>query len=373
MEENTQSEGLQFFESTEALENHLSQESQPESQPVQEEQPVQEQVQESAPEQFQEEQPVQEQYEETPYVDPEAATEAQPEAFDDSEDYSEEEIEAAVYTYLSERLGYEVDSLEALQGDQDSYLDERLQVIADFVEETGRSPQDWFAYQSLNPSEMDDVTAVRVQMASDYPNLAPDELNTLIQSKYKLDPDLHSEEEIRLSQLQLKIDGQNARQEIEDIRESFAEPEMYEEGEVEDFVDDAWLDNLDMEVEALTGLEFDLGNGNSFTYGIDDQYKNRLYEVNSRPEDILNPYIREDGSWDYDTFNSHRAVLDNIDAIVSAAYRQGQSDGQKGLVQRAANVSAPNPTQNTEQPREASVPDQLQQILSGRGGMTFKL
>ena len=49
-------------------------------------------------------------------------------------------------------------------------------MIAQFVEETGRSPQDWFAYQSLNPSEMDDVTAVRVQMASEYPNLAPEEV-----------------------------------------------------------------------------------------------------------------------------------------------------------------------------------------------------
>ena len=45
---------------------------------------------------------------------------------------------------------------------------------------------------------MDDVTAVRIQMASEYPNLAPDELNMLIQSKYKTDPDLHTEEEIRL-------------------------------------------------------------------------------------------------------------------------------------------------------------------------------
>ena len=46
--------------------------------------------------------------------------------------------------------------------------------------------------------------------------------------------------------------------------------------------------------------------------------------------------------------NSHRAVLNNIDQIVSAAYRQGQSDGQRGLVDRAANVSAV--TQNTGQP-----------------------
>jgi hypothetical protein len=219
---------------------------------------------------------------------------------------------------------------------------------------------------------MDDVTAVRVQMASEYPNLAPEELNMLIESKYKLDPDLHSEDEIRLSQLQMKIDGEKARRSIDDIRSQYLEPELAESEEAPMF-DDQWRNNLNMEVEALTGLEFDLGNGNSFTYGLNEQYKSRLRDVNSRPENYLDPYIREDGSWDYDTFNSHRAVIDNIDAIVSAAYKQGQSDGQRGLVEKAANVSSPNPTQNTDQPREASLPDQLQQIMSGRGAMTFKI
>ena len=154
-----------------------------------------------------------------------------------------------------------------------------------------------------------------------------------------MDPDLHSEEEIRLSQLQLKIDGQNARQEIEDIRESSAEPEMYEEGEVEDFVDDAWLDNLDMEVEALTGLEFDLGNGNSFTYGLDDSTRTDSYEVNSL-EDIL-PILISVRMVAGITTLSIRTELYSTTLMpsLSAAYRQGQSDGQKGLVQKAANVS----------------------------------
>ena len=75
---------------------------------------------------------------------------------------------------------------------------------------------------------MDDVTAVRIQMASEYPNLAPDELNMLIQSKYKTDPDLHTEEEIRLSQLQMKIDGEKARRSIEDIRGQYKAPEAVE-------------------------------------------------------------------------------------------------------------------------------------------------
>ena len=46
--------------------------------------------------------------------------------------------------------------------------------------------------------EMDDMTAIQVQMASDYPNLSQEEVNLLISSKYKLDPDLHSEDEVKL-------------------------------------------------------------------------------------------------------------------------------------------------------------------------------
>ena len=368
MEENQPSEGLQFFDNQADLEQSLSQDPQVETQ-----EQAPEQVQESTPEPVQEEQVAQQdEVQDTPYVDPEAAPVEPVQEIDDSEEYTSEEIEAAVYTYLSERLGRDIDSLDSLQQPQASQMDERLEVISKFVEDTGRSPQDWFAYQSLNPSEMDDVTAVRVQMASEYPNLAPEELNLLVESKYKLDPDLHSEEEVRLSQLQMKIDGEKARRSIDDIRGQYLAPEPKESEEAPMF-DDQWRNNLNMEVDALTGLEFDLGNGNSFTYGIEDQYRNRLREVNSRPEDYLDPYIREDGSWDYDTFNSHRAVIDNIDAIVASAYKQGQSAGQKGLVERAANVSSPTPTQNTGQPREASIPDQLQQIMSSRGPMTFKL
>ncbi len=67
---------------------------------------------------------------------------------------------------------------------------------------------------------MDDATAIRVNLATEYPNLTSEEINTLVGSKYKLDPDLHSDEEVQLSKLQMKIDAQNARQGIEKITRS---------------------------------------------------------------------------------------------------------------------------------------------------------
>ena len=355
-EQQSEGPGLQFFDNTEEAAASLISEPQQETQEP----------------------------EESDYVDPEAAPaqeevqeevqEEQPDYQDQEEEYSEEEIEAAVLTFLSERLGREIEDLDSFS--QPLEVDERLVTIQRFVEDTGRSPQDWFAYQSLNPSEMDDMTAIRVQMATEYPNLSSDEVMTLVNSKYKLDEDLYSEDEVRLANLQLKMDAGRARQEIDDIRSEYLEPEVSNE-EVDDseiISDDAFIDGLIQEVEALEGLEFDLGNGNSFTFGLEQQQLQDIYDSNSRLESYFDPYIREDGSWDYDMLNSHRAVLNNIDQIVSAAYRQGQSDGQRGLVDRAANVSAVTPAQNTGQPNEASVPDQLKQILMGGGSpMTFNI
>ena len=72
---------------------------------------------------------------------------------------------------------------------------------------------------------MDDMTAIRVQMATDYPDLTSDEVLTLVNSKYKLDEDLYSEDEIRLSNLQMKMDASRAKDSIEKIRSEYLEPD----------------------------------------------------------------------------------------------------------------------------------------------------
>jgi hypothetical protein len=305
----------------------------------------------------QEEQPTQEvapeveQQQET-FVEPEVAQpEAQPE-------YAPEQIEGAVFEFLSERLGRNIASFDDLQAQQQEQreLDERISVIADFVEKTGRAPQDWFIYQQLNPSEMDDMTAIQVQMASDYPNLSQDEIGLLVSSKYKLDPDLNSEDEVKLSQLQLKIDAENARKGIDEMRLQYQAPERQ-------LIDDNWVSSMQNELAALDGIDFDLGNGSTFTFGMDETYKGQLAEKNARLDEFFDPYVREDGSWDYDMLNMHRAVIDNVDRIVQSVYRQGMADAQRAVVQNAANATPTSPNQGSAQPESSPLADQLRNAL----------
>jgi hypothetical protein len=256
-----------------------------------------------------------------------------------------------------------------VQQQEQRELDERIAAIADFVENTGRDPRDWFIYQQLNPSEMDDMTAIQVQMATEYPNLSQEEVSLLVSSKYKLDTDLHSEEEVRLSQLQMKIDAENARKGIDDMRLQYQAPER-EAFESESIIDDNWVSNMRGELDAMEGIEFDLGNGNNFTFGMDDAYKSQLAEKNTRLDEFFDPYVREDGSWDYDMLNMHRAVIDNVDKIVQSVYRQGMADAQRTVVQNAANATPTSPNQGSAPSGPDPLVQQLKEAL-GQGGGGF--
>ena len=287
--------------------------------------------------------------------------------------YTQEDVEGAVLGFLSERLGRQVGSLDELV--QPRSLDERVETIARFVEETGRTPDDWFAYQRLNPSEMDDMTAIRVQMAADNPTLSNEEVGLLVSSKYRVSSDA-TEDDKRLSQLQMKIDGQKAKQSIEGLRQGYAAPEVQQKQEEAEqpLIDQNWISEMAQNVDAISGIEFDLGNEKSFTFGLEDAYKDELKNKNANLENYFDPYVREDGSWDYDLLSSHRTVVDNIDKIVQSAYRQGMSEGQRGVVQNAANVNSQAPNDALGKQNSNPLGEQVKQILQrNRSTMTFNI
>ena len=293
---------------------------------------------------------------------------------------SQEEFEAGVAQFISERLGLELDSLEQLSEilnapKQTADIDERVKAIADFVAETGRDPQDWFTYQSLNPSEMDDLAAVKLQMAVEYPNLASEEIDMLIGSKYKIDEDLYSDDEIKLSKLQLKIDAQKSRTEIDRIRDSYKAPvkaqQETQQQEVQSPITKEWIKTMSDEVDALEALTFELGD-TEFNFGIKPEYRNQLKQKNERLDEFFDQYVDNDGSWNFEMLNAHRAVLDNIDEIAKAIYNQGLSDGQRKLVEKTANVDISGPAPANQQ-NTNSVYEQVMNALGNDTTLKFKI
>jgi hypothetical protein len=291
-------------------------------------------------------------------------------------DFSEEEVEAEVLRYVSERLGSRFDSFDSFNerlNTAPTEIDERVAAINNFVRETGRSPEDWYTYQRLNTSEMDDMSAVRNHMQMEHSNLTSEEIDMLVSSKYKLDPDMHTEQDVKMSQLQLKMDAEQARRSIEDVRSKYEAPEVGD-NTPQSFITDEWISEMRNEVSDLDGLVFGLPNGQHFTYGLDSKYKGRLIEKNAKLDQYFDDYITDSGNWDFDKLSSHRALIDNIDEIVASVYRQGMSDGQRKVVQNAGNVSTDTSPQRAQgEPSQMSkIQEQLRNALGGNSGMSIK-
>ena len=290
---------------------------------------------------------------------------------------SEQEFEAAIANYVSERLGVSIDSIEQLtqllEAQKSPSIDERVKAIADFVEETGRDPYDWFRYQSINPSEMDDISAVKLQLAVEYPNLANEDIDLLVKSKYKVDEDIYSDEEIRLSKIQLKIDADKAKRDIDKLRENYRMPVKQEasQEEVQSPIDENWIRTMSQEVDALESLSFQLGD-QEFNFGLNDQYKSSLKDKNARLDEFFDQYVDDSGSWNFEMLNAHRALVDNIDEIVNSIYKQGLSDGQRKLVETAANVDVSNPRPAQSKAAD-SVAAQIFNYMNSNDGLRLKI
>ena len=280
---------------------------------------------------------------------------------------------------FNEMLGTEANSIDELrsmlepeQNLEPTELDPQVKAIADFVQETGRSVDDWFTYQSFNPSEMDDMTVMTAKLKQDFPDMSNEEAQLLLGDKYKIDEDMYSESELRIGKLNLKMDAQKAREELDAIREIYAAPMQTNEPEGEELespITEEWVSSMSNTVDAIESLEFSLGGEKSFSFGMTDEYKSTLKDKNSKLDEFFDQYVDNSGNWDFDTLSAHRAIIDNIDSIAASIYAQGISDGQSKVVKDAINPSSPNP-QGSQTVDAASAQDKVrQQVLNAlRGG-----
>ena len=82
--------------------------------------------------------------------------------------------------------------------------------------------------------------------------------------------------------------------------------------------------------------------------------------------DYFDRYVDDQGNWDHDLWNMHRTVTDNLPNILQSIYRQGLSDGQRTIVEKAANIDPATPQQATQsQPNSVA-----EQVLDALGRST---
>ena len=121
----------------------------------------------------------------------------------------------------------------------------------------------------------------------------------------------------------------------------------------------------------LGEIAFDLPNGRSFNYGVSQDYRNQLSKENADMTSFFDKYVDNSGQWDHDLWNMHRTVTDNLPNILQSMYQQGLSDGQRTIVERAANIDPQAPQTTTEPSQQDALAQQVMDAL-GRPQMFLK-
>ena len=284
-----------------------------------------------------------------------------------SEEISDDQV---VLNYLSEKLGRDIESFDDFDNtsgktESNDFASEQLQVINDYVKNTGRSVQDYLNTQTVDLSNVSDDAVIKEYLQLENPTLTEAELSDYIAATYKTDTDEYSSRDTNAGKVQLTKDARTARDYFNQIKEDYAMPT---EAGVDPGVSEAergeWLSQMEGEVNDLEGLSFSMNDqGEEFTYNLDDDARQEIKSYNSDLENFFDKYVSESGDWNFDALNTDMYIMNNIDKIVRGVANQYRSKGTENVINEIKNPSFAQDRQAAPQKQESTLDMLRKQIL----------
>ena len=268
-----------------------------------------------------------------------------------------------------------MDSLKTtLRGQNTSFANEQIEKMNNFVSETGRTIADYIRTQAIDYSKMSNEDVMRLSMKQNNPELTMDEVNVLMESKYKLSKDKNSEADQTLGKIEMKKDVSKARKELIDIQNKYKMP-IEEKGmsaEQEESIRSEWVENMSKEVDDVESITFDINdNGEQFTFELNEGHRNDLMESNSNLNNYFDRYVDDSGNWNFDKLNTDMIILNNFQDIVRSVANQYRSKGTEQVVRDIKNPSFNNEARQATG-NEKSVQQTIEDIIFGENeGLTI--
>jgi len=261
-----------------------------------------------------------------------------------------------------------MDSLKTtLRGQKTSFANEQIEKMNTFVNETGRTIADYIRTQAIDYSKMSNEDVMRLSMKQNNPELTMDEVNVLMESKYKLSKDKNSEADQTLGKIEMKKDVSKARKELIDIQNKYKMP-IEEKGmsaEQEESIRSEWVENMSKEVDDVESITFDINDkGEQFTFELNEDHRNDLMESNSNLNGYFDRYVDDEGGWDFDKLNMDMIILNNFQDIVRSVANQYRSKGTEQVVRDIKNPSFNNEARQATG-NEKSVQQTIEDIIFG--------
>tara|TARA_Y100001973_G_scaffold103785_1_gene171879 strand:- start:70 stop:1149 length:1080 start_codon:yes stop_codon:yes gene_type:complete len=282
------------------------------------------------------------------------------------EELSDDEI---VLQYLSEKLGRDISSFDdfdntSVETESNDFASEQLQVINEYVKNTGRTVQDYLNTQTVDLSNVSDDAVMKEYLKLENPSLTEAELNDYIAATYKTDSEEYSSRETNAGKVQLTKDAKAARDYFNKVKEDYAMPMQADDPEVSEAERGEWLSQMESEVNDLEGLSFSMNDkGEEFVYNLDDEARQEIKGYNSNLENFFDKYVDESGDWNFDALNTDMYILNNIDKIVRGVANQYRSKGTENVINEIKNPSFAQDKQAAPQKQESTLDMLRRQIL----------
>ena len=249
--------------------------------------------------------------------------------------------------------------------DSPTFANEQLQKLNDYVAKGG-DLKNFLETQLKDYSSMSEMELVIEKMKFDDPDLEKDEIELLLQDKFKLNEDDYTESQIKLSKIQLRKESRAAKDFFEKFQKENEIPQGFKDKEAESAKQQEaavkqqkeWEATLDKELQSLNTLDFTLGDDKSFAYKIDDKVKSEIKDSLQYINNFWNRYINNDKSVNYQALLKDMARIhagDKLDAFLAS---QASSRGKEEMSKELDNPTY-NPTSKDAKPEQASMRQQI--------------
>lgn len=280
--------------------------------------------------------------------------------------------EADVYSYLSEKLGRDITSLESLNDNStdtpdNPFVSERLKVINDYIKDTGRTVEDYISTQTVDLSNLSDDVIMKEYLRMENPDLTEAELKDYMDATYKLDENEYNEREGNVGKVQLKKDSRAAREYFGKIKTDYATPlEGHNEADTSEEDKAEWVTSMESNVNDMEALAFTMNEkGDEFTFALDEDARSEIKGYNNNLEGFFDKYVSEDGNWDFDSLNKDMYILNNIDKIVKSVAGQYKSKGTEDVINQIKNPSYESDKQGDSPQKQKDVMGMLRDEIFG--------
>ena len=340
--------------------------------PVQESKPTQETVESSTTETLKEA-PVESQNN----VDRSLNTESNEQS--QQEDVSQNSAEGNRQEFLkfvNDQFSTSFDSIDSFKDavskqEKTSFANEQIEKMNTFVSETGRTIGDYIRTQTVDYSKMSNEDVMRISLKQNNPDLTMDEVNVLVESKYKTNKDKNSEADQTLGKIELKKDVSQARKDLINTQEKYRMPVNNEGNNTEqaESIRKNWVESMSNEASDVESISFNINDsGEEFTYALTEEHRNSLVESNSQLNNYFDKYVNEEGGWNFDKLNTDMIVLNNFEDIIRSVANQYRSKGTEQVVKDIKNPSFNNDNRVATN-QDKSILDQLDDQINGIGSM----